>query len=385
MHAARHGAFRAVDGEEFLHLAQHAVERPGLVAAVGLDGVAVHRIAGPDHIGPFAAHRFNEPRQMVAHRSGPEARDQRQPPGLVFRVQLLHQHLEVLRRRGRPAFQAHRVLHAAREFHMRAVGLAGAVADPDHVARARDRKAGGGIDPAERFLVFQEQRFMAGVEIDRGDGVRGIGIHARGGHEVQRVRDPVGHVAVAVGLVILGKAEGPGMYPVDIGEAALAEGADQVQRRRRLGIGLQHLLGARDARLGGEIQLVDDVAPVGGQFHAVLHFGRRRARLGKLSGHAPHLDHRHLGGEGQHDRHLQHHLVGVADAVGGKGGKALGAITTLKQERIAARHGRQFAFQAARLAGEDQRRIAGKLGLDAGQGLAVQIVGHLNPRLLPPA
>src|SRR4051795_6233316 len=45
MNAAGMGAFRRVNAEERLHLRQYPVERPGLVAVAGGDGVAVHRVA----------------------------------------------------------------------------------------------------------------------------------------------------------------------------------------------------------------------------------------------------------------------------------------------------------------------------------------------------
>ena len=45
MYAAGMGAFGLVDGEERLHFRQHPVERPGLVARVRGDGVAMHGIA----------------------------------------------------------------------------------------------------------------------------------------------------------------------------------------------------------------------------------------------------------------------------------------------------------------------------------------------------
>jgi hypothetical protein len=59
-----------------------------------------------------------------------------------------------------PHFRPIGFLHAAGEFHMRAVGLPGAVADPDHVARAREPLARGRIEPAERLFVFQQQRLV---------------------------------------------------------------------------------------------------------------------------------------------------------------------------------------------------------------------------------
>ena len=43
-------AFSLVDLEELLHLAKDLREITGLVAAAGLDGVAVHRVALPDDL-----------------------------------------------------------------------------------------------------------------------------------------------------------------------------------------------------------------------------------------------------------------------------------------------------------------------------------------------
>src|SRR3954447_25555595 len=52
MDAAGMGTLCRVNREERLHLRQDTVERAGLVAAARADGVAVHRIARPDHQAP---------------------------------------------------------------------------------------------------------------------------------------------------------------------------------------------------------------------------------------------------------------------------------------------------------------------------------------------
>ena len=49
---------------------------------------------------------------MLANGTGTETGDQGQTSGFVFRVQFLHQDLQVLGRRRRAAFQANRVQHA---------------------------------------------------------------------------------------------------------------------------------------------------------------------------------------------------------------------------------------------------------------------------------
>src|SRR6476659_9946522 len=81
VHAAGMGAFGGMDGEERFHLRQHAVERPGLVARGRGDGVAVHRVAGPDDDAPFALHSADQRGQMIADLVGAESVDQRQSPG----------------------------------------------------------------------------------------------------------------------------------------------------------------------------------------------------------------------------------------------------------------------------------------------------------------
>ena len=92
---------------------------------------------------------------MFGHLARPETGDQRQAPGLVLGVELLHQNLEVLFGRGGAAFQPDRVDDPPREFDMRAVRLPRAVTDPDHVARPGDDIAGGRIDPRQRLFVFE--------------------------------------------------------------------------------------------------------------------------------------------------------------------------------------------------------------------------------------
>ena len=81
---------------------------------------------------------------------------------------------QAVRRQRRAAFQAERVLDAAAVFDMRVVGLAGAVADPDHVARGGVPVARGRIDARQRLLVAEQQRLVAGVEIGLAQRVVGL-------------------------------------------------------------------------------------------------------------------------------------------------------------------------------------------------------------------
>ena len=76
-------------------------------------------------------------------------------------------------------------------------------------------------------------------------------IDAAGLHEVERLGDAVGEglVLVALGRV-LDEAEHPLMRVGEIGIAARREGAQEVQRRRRLAVRLELAARIGNARLG---------------------------------------------------------------------------------------------------------------------------------------
>ena len=198
---------------------------------------------------------------------------------------------------------------------------------------------------------------MRGVEVDRLERVGRALRDARGAHEVKRVRDALGHRAVALGLLAVGEAQRPGMDLVHVGVAARREGAHEVERRGGLGVGAQHPLGVGLAGVAGEGEVVDDVPAVGGKLLAPHCLERSRARLGELAAHAPDLHHRHLGAVGQHHGHLEHDLEGVADRVGRELGEALGAVAALEQERLARRRASELGPEPARA--RPRRRAAG--------------------------
>src|SRR5260370_830950 len=113
MDAAGMGAFRRVNREERLHFRQDAVERAGLVARGRGDGVAMHRIARPDHRTTFALHGPDQLRQVISDLVSPEAVDQRQPSGLVVRIEHIDQPQQFFALERGTALQSNRVLDAA--------------------------------------------------------------------------------------------------------------------------------------------------------------------------------------------------------------------------------------------------------------------------------
>src|SRR5882672_9377038 len=165
MDAAGVRALRRVDGEERFHLRQDPVEGTGLVAAGRGDGVAVHRIARPDDHMTFALHGADQLRQMIADLVRTEAVDQREASGLIVRIEHVDQPQQFIRLERGTALQSDRILDAAEIFHMAVIELAGAVADPDHMARRRIVTPACGIDPGEGLFIAEQQRLVAGIEI----------------------------------------------------------------------------------------------------------------------------------------------------------------------------------------------------------------------------
>ena len=147
----------------------------------------MHGVTGPDDIRALFLHGLDQTWQVFPHIAGPETRDQGQATLFVFRVQLVHQQLEVIAGHRRAALQADGVLNAAGKFHMRAIRLTCPVTDPDHVTRARQPFAGLAVLTAQCLFVFQQQRFVACIIFHRLQGMCRFGRDASRRHEIKRV------------------------------------------------------------------------------------------------------------------------------------------------------------------------------------------------------
>ena len=124
---------------------------------------------------------------------------------------------------------------------MRAGELVRAVPDPQQVRRAVVPVAAEAVAAGERFLVLEQQRLVRRVEVDLVQLHLGFEVDAARRHEPQRPLDPVGELLVAARLARAGdELEIPLVHPVQVGEAALRERAQQVQRRRGLVVAADH-------------------------------------------------------------------------------------------------------------------------------------------------
>ena len=241
---------------------------------------------------------------------------------------------------------------------MGAVGLAGPFAGPEQVGRAVVPVAGEAVLAGQGLLPTEQQRFVRRPEVDLVQRRLPAEVDAAGGHE------PQGPVDLA-GDHFVGQAFGaggdellvPGVGLGQVGEPALGEGPQQVQRRRRLVVGVDQPVGVGLAGLGREPGVVHDVAPERRQLHAVAHLGGRRPRLGELAGDPADLHHRDAGAVGHDHGHLEDHPELVADGVGGEV-ERLGAVTGLEEHRPPFGHAGQRGRQRPGLAGEDEWREA---------------------------
>src|SRR5450830_396800 len=106
MHAAGVGALRRMHVEEAAHLFQDQVERTGFVAARRGDGIAVHRVARPEHHFALALDRAHQRRQLLANFLGAEAADQRETARFVVRIEDVDQPQQIVSMWPKVAYQS---------------------------------------------------------------------------------------------------------------------------------------------------------------------------------------------------------------------------------------------------------------------------------------
>ncbi len=115
-----------------------------------------------------------------------------------------------------------------------------------------------------------------------------------------------------------------------VGESTLGKGSNKVQCGSRRVVALNHTIRVGASSFRSEVVAIDDVTTVGRQSNVTARFGVARAGLGKLTGHAAHLDDGHLCCVCEHDSHLQNRLHAVANLVCGGTSEGLGAISALQ-------------------------------------------------------
>jgi len=171
---------------------------------------------------------------------------------------------------------------------------------------------------------------------------------------------------------------------VQIGKAALHQGADEIQSKGRALIAAQQQLRIGRASFRSELRAVDVVAAETGEGDAVARFFVGGARLGILAGETADADDRFLRAHHQNQAHLQQHLEHVGDAAGSAGGEAFGAIAGLQDEARSGGGLSQLLPQLHDFPTGDQGRQDAQLIKDAAERRGVRIFGLLQGRRLAP-
>src|SRR5690606_38852547 len=139
--------------EEAPHLLEDAIERPGLEAAAGLYGVAMHRVTRPDDLPSLLLHPPHQLRQMLLDLFRPHACDKGDATGLIVRIQHVDEADEIIGIQGGAALHAYGVIDTTQELDVGAIQLPCAVPDPQHMSRAGVPLARQAVDPRKRLFV----------------------------------------------------------------------------------------------------------------------------------------------------------------------------------------------------------------------------------------
>ena len=133
---------------------------------------------------------------------------------------------------ARADLHADRVGDQRRERDVRAVELAGAVADPQLVRREQVQALA--LQAQQRALVVEDEHLVAGEHLD---GAQRAVVDAARGHEAQAAVDLARDALVALARVgAADEVHVPLVQAVQVGEARAGDRAGEVHRRRGVGV-----------------------------------------------------------------------------------------------------------------------------------------------------
>ena len=317
----------------------------------------MHRIRRPDDGVPGVPNGADDRRQRVDEALRPHPHDQRQPPGPPRRIEPLAELDDLVGGRRRPELDPERVVDAGEELDVRASQLVRSLADPEHVRRAVVPVAGQRVLPRQRLLVVEHEALVARPQIDAVEPLRLGDVDPAGADEVERALDLGGERLVALSL---GRARDellvPRVHLGEIGEAAVREGADEVERGRGLVVDPQQPRRIGRPRLERRRVVVDHVTEERRQLEVPHALRRLRSRLRELARDPADLHERQPGAVDHHHRHLQEDLQLLADRDRAEVAKRLGALARLEQKRPAAGDVAERRLEVSRLAREHERR-----------------------------
>ena len=198
-------------------------------------------------------------------------------------------------------------------------------------------------------------------------------------HEAQAVADLVDHCLVVLRKRrVLHEVQVPVLRVVQVGEAAVDERADEVERERRAFVAAHQAARIGRARCGVEGRAVHEIAAVGRKREAVARLRVARAGLRVLAGEAADAGHAALAALHQHQAHLQQDLEARGDRARLAAVERLRAVAALEDEALPGRGLGKLRAERVDLEAGDERRQLRELGARGGQLRAVRPLGLLE-------
>ncbi len=153
--------------EKTLHFIDNAIEVTGLEPRGRLVGVAVHRVALPDHLMPGGLDLLHDRWQQIADLVVAHPAHQRQPARLIVRVGALDVLHGQFRGHVGAQLDPDRISNHLGKRDVRAIDLSGPLADP-HGVCGQVKQLWFTVftvgQPQHGALVVEHQSFMAGID-----------------------------------------------------------------------------------------------------------------------------------------------------------------------------------------------------------------------------
>ena len=232
MHATRIGANLIMRVKKAGNFGHHIINTACLIAAAGLDGIAMHRITAPYNIRPMRLDRPQKWRQTASHLFRAHPNNQSQPACLIARVQDINQAQQLVRIKAWPAFQANRIGNTTHIFNMRTIRLACAIANPQHMRRCvvPSLLVCDGITARHGLFKPEKKRLMASVKLSFGKRAHRCRCHPTSLHKIQAFFDPFSKRFKTLCLRrVFQKISHPAMHLGQIGKPTLRKRTKQIQ------------------------------------------------------------------------------------------------------------------------------------------------------------
>mmetsp|Transcript_25676 Transcript_25676/g.45592 ORF Transcript_25676/g.45592 Transcript_25676/m.45592 type:complete len:345 (-) Transcript_25676:195-1229(-) len=328
-------------------------EIPGL-EAVGLKGVAVHRIADPNDFEPCIADGLDERRKGLEDLFRAKTRNQDDFTRLVLRIEGFDKFDQEFRSGSGTDFYTDGVVEATEVFNVGVLEAASAVTDPEHmsgcvVVDTVCLGCVGGLFSGHGFFVFHEKAFVGDKEVLSKihvvlDCIILLNEHVGKLVELVVVLAEAQHAWVKTGANHTSSENlADLLHHFSAGSLRnVSRASDEIQAGGRAEVALNHSVRVRDASVDQSVSGVHDISFVRLHSDAIDYLSRRRAGFCILTRHSAKSHDRQVGVVGDYLRHNVHYVQHRLDLLLLTLVESLSAMATLQVEGSAFIHRSQL-------------------------------------------